>query len=36
MPEVLWIVLAVVLAALCFVLGIVYRKKIAEREIAGA
>ena len=36
MPTVLWIVLAVVLAVLAFVFGIVYRKKVAEREIAGA
>ena len=34
----LWVVIiiAVVVAALCFVLGITYRKKVAEREIMSA
>ena len=36
MPQVLWIVLAVVLAGLGFFGGFMYRKKVAEREIAGA
>ena len=36
MSNALWIVLAVVLAVLGFVAGIIYRKKVAEREIAGA
>ena len=36
MPIVLAVVLALVLAAAGFALGIVYRKKVAEREIASA
>ena len=36
MPIVLAVVLALVLAAVGFALGIVYRKKVAEREIASA
>ena len=36
MPTVLVIVLCAVLAVLGFVLGVAYRKKVAEREIASA
>ena len=36
MPTVLVIVLCAVLAILGFVLGVAYRKKVAEREIASA
>jgi ribonuclease Y len=36
MPVVLWIVIIAVAAVVCFFLGIVYRKKVAEREIASA
>lgn len=36
MPTPLWIVILAVCAAVCFILGIVYRKKVAEREIASA
>ena len=32
----LWIVIIAVCAVVCFILGIVYRKKIGEREIASA
>ncbi len=36
MPTVLWIVLSAVCAAVGFALGVTYRKKVAEREIASA
>ena len=36
MPIVLAVVLALVLAVVGFALGIVYRKRVAEREIASA
>ena len=36
MPVILWIVLAVVMTVVGFVLGILYRKKVGEREIISA
>ena len=36
MPTPLWIVIIAVAAIVCFLLGINYRKKVAEREIASA
>ena len=36
MPTPLWIVIIVAAAAIAFILGVVYRKKVAEREIASA
>ena len=36
MPTPLWILIIAVAAVLCFLLGILYRKKVAEREIASA
>jgi len=36
MPPVLWIVIIAVVAVICFLLGVLYRKKVAEREIMSA
>ena len=36
MPLILWIVIVAAVAVLCFLLGILYRKKVAEREITSA
>lgn len=36
MPTPLWIVIIAVAAIVCFLLGINYRKKVAEREIASS
>ena len=36
MPTILWIVIIAVVAVVCFLLGVMYRKKVAEREIFSA
>ena len=36
MPTILWIAIIAVVAVICFILGVLYRKKVAEREIFSA
>ena len=36
MPTILWIVFILAAAAVCFPMGVLYRKKVAEREISSA
>ena len=36
MPTILWIAIIAAVAVVCFILGVMYRKKVAEREISSA
>ena len=36
MPDIIWIVICIALIIVCFAAGILYRKRVAEREIGSA